>query len=198
MPPRRGWIKSMSRSAISSEMLVLAVALLLPAPASTAVLLTQEEALAEAFPDAEVERLTEFLEPEQVVRIEDLAGSELGSRLVVRYRAVRDGEAVGTAYFDAHRVRTLPETLMVVIGEEGEVIRVDVLSFDEPPDYLPRSAWFDQFDGRVLDADLSLKRGIRGVTGATLSSRAVVAAVRRALAIHQVLSEPHDTAEEER
>jgi len=173
----------------TAQPLFLVLLLVTASSANGAVLLSQQQALAEAFPEAEVERLTAFLDQPQVRRIEELAGSEIESRVIIRYRGVREGGVLGTAYFDSHLVRTLPETLMIVVGPDGDVMRIEVLSFDEPPDYLPREKWFEQFDGRGLDPELSLKRGIRGVTGATLSSRAVTTAVRRALAIHRVLEE---------
>ncbi len=56
-------------------------------------------------------------------------------------------------------------------------------------DYLPRGAWYGQFAGRGLDDELELKRGIKGVTGATLTARATTAAARRLLATHRVRSE---------
>ena len=99
------------------------------------------------------------------------------------------GEAGGTAYFDAHRVRTLPETLMVAVDPEGRVRRLEILSFAEPPEYIPREAWYGQFTGQPLSQDLALKRRIRATTGATLTARATTDAVRRVLAIHRVLSE---------
>jgi hypothetical protein len=156
-------------------------------PARGVVLLSQEEALARAFPDAAVERHTAFLDPEQVSRIRELAGTEPPSRVVTYYRGVRGGGTVGTAYFETHRVRTLPEVLMVLVEEPGQVRRVEVLSFQEPRDYLPKERWFDQFRGRGLEDGLSLGRDIRGITGATLSGRAVAASVRRILALHRVL-----------
>ena len=162
--------------------------------ADAAVLRTQEEALAEAFPDARVEKETVFLGEEQAAEVARLAGSPPGTRVVVRYHGARGGERVGTAYFDVHPVRTLPKTLLIVIGPDGTVRKVEVLSFEEPRDYLPRERWFDQFTGRALDDELSLKRGIRGVTGATLSSRAVTAAVRRALATHRVIGDGREPA----
>ena len=69
----------------------------------------------------------------------------------------------------------------------GEVDRIEVLAFREPPDYLPRDAWYQQFAGRGLDPQLELKRGIRGVTGATLTARATTGAVRRVLALDRVI-----------
>jgi len=76
---------------------------------------------------------------------------------------------------------------MVALDAAGAVSRVEVLSFREPQEYLPRDAWYEQFDGRRLDAELRLKRGVRGVTGATLTARATTEAVRRVLALHAVI-----------
>ena len=151
------------------------------------VLVTQEKALAEAFPEAAIERHTAYLTDEQAVRVEALAGSTLAGRVVPWYSARRDGQFAGTAWFDTHLVRTLPETVMIAIDASGAVSRVEVLSFDEPTEYLPKPRWFELMHGRKLDPDLAPGRGIPLVTGATLSSRAATAAVRRALALHTVL-----------
>ena len=77
---------------------------------------------------------------------------------------------------------------MVLVDPAGAVARVEVLSFQEPEDYLPLPQWYAQFPGRPLDAELSLKRGIRPVAGATLTTNATTDAVRRVLALHRVLS----------
>lgn len=153
------------------------------------VLQSQDEALAEAFPDATVQSHTVFLDDLQAEQVEALAGSAPSSQVVTYYVATKDGRLVGTAYFDAHRVRTLPEVLMVVVGPDEAVQRVTILSFREPKDYLPSGRWLEQFHDRKLGRKLSLKQDIRGITGATLSGRAVTAAVRRILALHQVLAE---------
>jgi hypothetical protein len=156
-------------------------------PAAARVFLSVDEALELAFPGCSVERDNAFLTEAQVARASELAGEEVESALAYPYRATCDGEPAGTAYFDTHRVRTLPETLMVVVDPEGEVERIEILSFKEPPEYIPREIWYDQFTGRELDPELQLKRGIRHVTGATLTAQATTSAVRRVLAIHRVL-----------
>jgi hypothetical protein len=162
------------------------------APAGARVFLTVEEALELAFPGCQVSRETVYLTEGQVTRVGELAGEEPESALahpyVARCRGEKGREADGSvAYFDTHRVRTLPETLMVVVGPDGEVARIEILAFKEPPDYIPRDAWYEQFSGRELGPDLELKRAIRPVTGATLTARATTDAVRRVLALHEVL-----------
>jgi len=151
------------------------------------VLLTLEEALKLAFPGCEVEKRTVFLTREQVKRASELAGEEIPSAIAYAYVARKEGRLVGTAYFDAHRVRTLRETLMVVVDPAQRVRRMELCAFAEPKEYAPRAAWYAQFTGRELDDELNLKRGIRGIAGATLSARAATSAVRRLLAVHQVL-----------
>lgn len=100
---------------------------------------------------------------------------------------------MGAAYFDAHRVRTLPEVLMIVVGPEGRVRRIEILRFSEPPEYEAPRSWLEQFREKPLSDDLSLKGSIVNITGATLTSRAVTNATRRTLAIHSVVR-PFDRA----
>jgi len=177
-------------AAAAGRLALLAIAVLcFSATAGARVLVNQDEALKLAFPGAEVRRDPVFLTDDQRSRAAELAGEPIPGKLVLRHVARRDGRVVGTAYFDTHRVRTLPEALMIVVAPDGAVARVEVLSFDEPDEYRPRGAWYAQFPGRDLDDELALKRGIRGVTGATLTARATTAAVRRVLAIHRVLGD---------
>jgi hypothetical protein len=151
--------------------------------------MTQQQALAGAFPaGTKVTRQALFLTPEQLAAAKRESGIEFKDRMIVRYAGSNAaGVSVGHAYFDTHMVRTLPETVMIVVGPDGKVQKIDILSFDEPPDYLPKERWLDQFDGRKLDDDLSLKRAIRPITGASLSGRALVNASRKVLALHRVL-----------
>jgi hypothetical protein len=159
------------------------------ASAHARVLMTQQQALDLAFPGCSVARQTVYLTPAQVGRAGELAAEPLRSALVTAYRATCGGAAGGTAYFDVHRVRTLQETLMVVVDPQARIRRLEVLSFDEPPDYIPRRPWYEQFERRGLDAELQLKRAIRPVTGATLTAQATTAAARRVLAIHRAIAE---------
>jgi hypothetical protein len=116
-----------------------ALALIAPAPAAARTFLTQQQALDAAFPSGTTpQREAHFLTPAQLERAKRLSEGAAAEELVVRYAGLREGRIVGYAYFDSHRVRTLGETLMVVVSPEGQVEKVELLSFDEPPDYQPR------------------------------------------------------------
>lgn len=171
--------------------LTLAVALLLGtgAPAG-AQILTQDEALSMAFPGADaVERRTAYLDEGQLAQIRELAGPQVdvSSAVVTYYVAVEAGEPTGVAYFDAHIVRTLDEVLMIVVGNDDRIRRIETVSFREPPEYKAPEGWLDLLEGRALTAELSLKGEIPTMTGATLTSMAVTEAARRVLALHRVV-----------
>ena len=152
------------------------------APARARVLMSQKDALTLAFTAAAPERRTAFLTDAQVKAVEAAAQSKLESKVWTYYVA-----GSTTAYFESHLVRTMNETIMIVVDGNGAVRFVEILSFAEPDDYLASKRWLGQFPGRKLDDDLALRRGLRNIAGASLTSEAVTRAVRRALAVHQVL-----------
>lgn len=161
------------------------------APARAEVFLSQSEAIALAFPDAdEVRSEVTVLSAEQVERIQELAKSELQTEIVKLYSGWKDGRVQGYAYIDVHTVRTLPEAFLVVLEPDGSVRSLRVLAFYEPLDYMPADRWYHQFDGVRPGDSLRLGREIHGITGATLSARAVTASVRRVQAMYQVLVAP--------
>jgi hypothetical protein len=157
------------------------------APAAQArTFLSAEEALKSAFPECELKKDTLYLSTDQAKRVFELAGSHLMSAIVIRWVVTCGGKTSAYGYTDMHRVRTHPENLMILVDASGKLKRIEVLSFDEPTEYMPKEEWYGQFAGHKLDSELALKRAIPPVTGASLTSRATTEAARRVLAIHAV------------
>ena len=168
--------------------LLLIVAFLAPLGGAGKILLSRDEALLNAFPEATFRKETLWPSAELHKRAEEFAGVPIPEGPVHRWVAEKKGEVLGFIYFDRHRVRTLPETLMVGILPNGTLKGLEVLRFSEPINYMPGPRWYKQFDNRQLDEKLQLKKGISAVTGATLTARATVNSSRRTLALHKALS----------
>lgn len=160
--------------------------ILAPTPARSQTI-SREEALAAAFPGAEVRSESVFLSGDQAARIAELSREEVSGRLFARYVAVVENVVVGRAYVDTHVVRTKRESLLISLEPDGRLRRIDVTAFLEPPEYLAPEAWRAQYKGRPLSDDLRLDGAIRPIAGATLTSRSVNAAVRRIQAMDIVL-----------
>lgn len=158
------------------------------APLPARVFATQEEALARLLPPPiRIERRTAYLDEAAARRVGALSGGPLDHQVVPYYVGLKDATVVGYAFTDTHIVRTLQESVLFALGPDGRIRSADILSFDEPPDYQPGERWLAQFENRALDDPASLKRDIRTLSGATLSSRAITAAARRVLALFQVI-----------
>ena len=161
------------------------------------VFYAKQEALEIAFPDADdVETKSFFLTQEQTDYIQNLAKAPIDAKVVAFYIG-RKGEAVlGYAFIETHIVRTLPETFLIVLSPEGTIQRVLTLAFYEPLEYLPTDRWIAQFDNQQLSPELQLQRNIHGISGSTLTARAVTRGVRKVLALFQVLIQNNPTSRE--
>jgi hypothetical protein len=169
---------------IAAAMAICAI----PAATDATVFHARSQMFEVAFPDAEtVQAKDYFLTENQRSSIEQLAVRALDSNLVTIYEARRDDRILGFAVLDTHVVRTLPETFLVVLAPDGSVAGTHILAFHEPLEYMPSQRWLALFEKRSLTDELRLGHDIAGVTGSTLSGRAVLGGVRRALAIYQVL-----------
>ncbi len=156
-------------------------------PSYATIFYSKNEALELAFgKDAQVEQLALFPDEQQVAKIEQLAKVKLDSGLFTFYVSKNQGKVLGYGAIETGTVRTKPETLMIVLSPDGELRNVTTLAFHEPPEYMPPQRWFEQLYKRPL-ADMDFNKGIDGISGATLSTRAAVSSVRKVMAIFQVL-----------
>ena len=158
---------------------------------SAKVFASQNQALAEAFPDAtRIERKTILLRKKDLDEIEAITHGKETSRILVVHAAYKDDALLGIAHIDVHVVRTKPEAFMIVLTPEGRVRSVRILAFHEPLDYLPTERWYAQFVEKSIEDRLRVGRDVHGVAGATLSARAAADGVRRMLAYWEVILRP--------
>ncbi len=156
-------------------------------PSFATVFYSKNEALELAFgKDTQIEQLSLFPDEQQAAKIEELSKVKLESGLFTFYVSKNQGKVQGYAAIETVTVRTKPETLMIVLNPDGELRNVTTLAFHEPPEYQPPERWFEQLYKRPL-TDMDFNKGVDGISGATLSTRATVTSVRKVMAIYQVL-----------
>ena len=175
----------MTRQLIAAVLLVLLGA---SAPGAQEGVVTRTEALAAVYPGATVTRDRVILTREQMGAVAALARVGMQGRIFPRYIARdEDGAVVGRAYIDTHTPKTERQSLLISLDTRGRIIRVDVTVFFEPAQYMAPQDWLRQFDGEVLHDGLAIRRGIRRIAGSSFTGRAISDAVRRVLALDQVL-----------
>jgi Na+-translocating ferredoxin:NAD+ oxidoreductase RnfG subunit len=158
------------------------------------VYMTRDEGLKLAFPGADrVEKKTIFLTEEQAKKIESTAKTKLESNLYIFYVGKKENETLGYAVIDTHLLRTVTETIMVVINPDGALRQVEILAFFEPPDYMPPNSWINLFSNKKLGNSLQVGRGIPNITGATITSNSMANSVRRIMAVFQIAVQEKNT-----
>ncbi|UCF36700.1 MAG: FMN-binding protein [Acidobacteriota bacterium] len=148
---------------------------------------SREEVLQEVYGSAVIAAERVFLTSAEQSTAAEKAGVDIPSPLIARYVLKKDQAVVGRAYVDTHIVRTKKQSVLICLAADGAIKRIEVTAFLEPPEYLVPDVWYQQYEGRMLSEDLRLQRDIRSVAGATLTSMTTAAAVRRVLAIDEVL-----------
>ena len=167
--------------------LVVFLAFATSVPTAQEGVITRQEALAAVYPGATVTRDRIILTTEQMSAVASLARVGMQGKIFPRYIARTDDVIVGRSYIDTHTAKTERQSLLVSLDTEGRVIRVDVTVFFEPEQYMAPQDFLRQYDGQILHDELIIRRGIRPVAGASFTGRAVNNAVRRILALDQVL-----------
>lgn len=103
------------------------------------------------------------------------------------------GQDQRTAWILEEIGKDKPITVGIVVNR-GRIERVKVLIFRESRGWEVRHGFFtDQFKNAGLQSDQQLDRPIDGISGATLSVRALTKLTRLALYLHQNTAFAHDT-----
>ncbi len=139
-----------------------------------------EEFIEEAFSGAPpATRVLAVTEP-MVGRIKEILGHDLGVKRI-RYWA-QEGR---TAWILEEIGKERPITTGLVV-DKGKLETIKVLIFRESRGFEVRHPFFtDQFKGASLKQSGELDRSIDGISGATLSTRALTKLARLALYLHQ-------------
>jgi electron transport complex protein RnfG len=136
--------------------------------------------------------------PDQQVQSIGLGRDQRGREQKLEfYVATRQGEWVGTAFTSSGKGFGGEIVLMLGITPNKQINRVKVLNHKETPGLgakVAQAKFIDQFNGRPISAEeLKVKKDggdIDAVTGATISSRAVTAAINEGLKVYTERFEP--------
>jgi Na+-translocating ferredoxin:NAD+ oxidoreductase RnfG subunit len=165
-----------------------AAALLAAAPCSYATTyLNVPQAQKEAFPEADQFLSSNIIfTPAQVSAIQATSGQKVMSRGQQVWKALRGGTLQGYFIVDYVIGKHLAIDYAVALSPDGEVRRVEILTYRESYGGEIRNAdWRKQFVGKTARSPLLLNDDIRNISGATLSSRHVTEGIKRILATYE-------------
>lgn len=169
----------------------ISLQLAMPVNSNAKEITTPDDALKASMPDAkEIKVETKVLTDDQKALVET-AGIKLDAGLdkeLKVYTGIAGGKVVGNAVEVKTKGKWGPIAILVTIGLDNNVKDVAILSFDERRGaVVAKKTFLQQFAGKPSVGVLELNKDIKAVSGATISSRAVVSGVRKGLAVYNVL-----------
>lgn len=187
--PGTVWVASLALS------LGLIAGALRPVSAQEGVFLTEEQAPAAVFPSADSFQREVFeVTPEIRERVRALLGATQPSvweDRYVTYRALQGDAVAGHVVIVEEIGKHRPITFVVGVRSDGRINDVAVMAYREAYGGEVKSKRFlKQYDAKVAADPLRPFSDISNIAGATLSVEAASRAVKKALALTQVLFVP--------
>jgi hypothetical protein len=156
-----------------------------PVRADEDVFQSRADFIAESFPSAPPEKHALWIKKGLEARIQEVLGHRLG-QLRVRYWV--SGRRTAWILDEIGKERRITAGIVV---DAGRIEKVRILIYRESIGWEVRFPFFtDQFHGAVIRDDTQLDRNIDGISGATLSTRAVTKLARLALILDAEVDRP--------
>lgn len=156
---------------------------------SNAINITKEKALEETYPEAKIEKETAVILNEQKEKIKKLANIDKVPNFFTYYKAVKEEENIGYAVIvEDVKAKTSHFTFLVAVDREGNIKKVNVLSFRGfYGTGIQHNKFLKQFKDKNIDSFIKNHPDIHAVTGATITSDALTEEVKKSLIFLKVL-----------
>lgn len=137
--------------------------------------------------EVKIEKKNVLLTVDKAERVYKQAQMKKGSKIFRTYTVTKEDKPLAYAILISRVVRTKDAAVLYMISPEGVIDAVEVIAFNEPPEYTPTKAYVDQFKGKSSKDTLRVGKDIPTVTGATMGARNVTDGARLALAVFELL-----------
>lgn len=152
------------------------------------MLISPQDAISQVYgPDVTLKKKSLLLNKTQAAQVSKVAKAKLTTKLFRTFIIDRDGKRVGHAVLLNETVRTKNAAVLYLIGTEGDIKAIEIVAFNEPPEYIPASHWIEQFKDKSIKDELRVDRDIPTITGATMSARNIADGARVALALYETV-----------
>jgi len=183
---------------------VVTIGFMLVRPAAGIVLLSQDQALKQMFPDAaKVTPEVHVLTAEQA----EAAKAQLGGKWTLYqsgakeenkgvdsltfFFATTDGKKTGVALIEVQPGKWGPVRYIVALDLTGKVTNLAVMSYIEQRGRpIATRRFLDQFIGKNGESAITVGKDIDAVSGATISSRATAFAVKKVVVLYETVFPP--------
>jgi Na+-translocating ferredoxin:NAD+ oxidoreductase RnfG subunit len=121
---------------------------------------------------------------------EKFAQQRFFSNFVYYYEIMEKNETIGFAVLDNVLGKVKPITFLVILDSDLSVKSVDIIKYREQyGGAIEKREWLDQFSSKNIESELKVNNDVDGISGATISVKAVIKGVKRLLYLVNNLGE---------
>jgi len=137
--------------------------------------------------DAKIEKKNVLLTIAKAEKVYKQAQMKKGSKIFRTFKVKKDKKIIAYAILVSRVVRSKDAAILYMISPTGVIESVEVIAFNEPPEFTPSKQYVSQFKGKTSQDTLRVGKDIPTVTGATMGARNVTDGARLALAVYDLL-----------
>ena len=162
--------------------------LLLVSSVNAQLLLSPYDALKMNFNDKiKIEKKSILLSKAQAEVVQKSAEVKLSTKIYKTFKVTQDEKLLGYGILVIQKVRTKNSAVLSIVTPDGTLKAIEIIAFNEPPEYIPSAIWTESFKEKKLDETLKLGKDIANISGATFSARSATDASRIALALYKIV-----------
>ena len=137
--------------------------------------------------EVKIEKKNVLLTIDKAEHVYRQAKVKKGGKIFRTFKVNKDGKSIAYAILISRVVRTKDAAILYMISPEGVIEGVEVIAFNEPPEFIPSKQYISQFKEKTANDTLRVGKDLPTVTGATMSARNVTDSARLALAVFDIL-----------
>ena len=137
--------------------------------------------------DVEIEKKNVLLTIAKADVVYKQAQMKKGSKIFRTFKVTKVHKPIAYAILVSRVVRTKDAAILYMISPQGVIESVEVIAFNEPPEFTPSKQYVSQFKGKTDQDTLRVGKDIPTVSGATMGARNVTDGARLALAVFDML-----------
>jgi electron transport complex protein RnfG len=137
--------------------------------------------------DVQIAKKNVLLTVDKAEVVYQQAQMQKGTNIFRTFTVTKDEKTIAYALLISRVVRTKDAAVLYMISPKGIIDAVEVIAFNEPPEYTPSKLYVEQFKGKSSADTLRVGKDVPTVTGATMGARNVTDGARLALAVFDML-----------
>ncbi len=127
-----------------------------------------------------------LLTNKQASEVQKLIKKKLKSKIFTFYVIKEGDKVIAHAGVYTNKVRSKTGTYITFINPDGKIHSIEVVAFNEPPEYKPKKRWLKLFNDKTINDNIKTRESIPNLSGATLSATSASNTAKLMLAVYEV------------